>query len=75
MIYDDALDFYNGLAAVKSNGKYGFIDKSGKTVITFIYEDAKSFEGRISKAKVQLNGEWIEIDKTGKVADENPFYP
>ncbi|PRC90823.1 WG repeat-containing protein [Solimicrobium silvestre] len=31
--YDNATDFYEGLAAVKINNKWGFIDSSGKMVI------------------------------------------
>jgi len=43
--YDNAGVFFEGLAAVNSGGlvegKYGLIDKKGKTVIKFIYDDIK----------------------------------
>ena len=38
--YDDAFDFSEGLATVELNGKYGYIDKTGKEVIAIKYDDA-----------------------------------
>ena len=62
-IYDDAMDFSEGLAAVKLNDNYGFIDYSGNEVIPFKYDFAYSFEN--GKAGVKLNGKWGTIDKQG----------
>ena len=42
-IYEDAKDFSDGLAPVKMNGKWGYIDETGKTVIDFKYDYAGSF--------------------------------
>jgi hypothetical protein len=54
-----------GLAPVKLNGKWGYIDMSNTLVIPFLYEDAQRFwEGL---AKVQLKGQWGYIDANGKV--------
>jgi hypothetical protein len=39
--YEDASSFSDGLAAVKQNGKWGFVDKAGKVVIPFKYDDVK----------------------------------
>jgi hypothetical protein len=40
-------DFHDGLLRVCKGGKFGFIDKSGKTVIDYIYDYADDFsEGR-----------------------------
>ena len=36
--YDDIDCLSEGLAGVKKNGKYGFIDKTGKVVIPFKYD-------------------------------------
>ena len=33
-----ANDFSEGLASVNKDGKWGFIDKTGKVIIPFIYE-------------------------------------
>lgn len=41
--YEDASRFSEGLAAVKQNGKWGYIDTDGKTVIPFDYDYAFSF--------------------------------
>ena len=54
----------DGLAGVKQNGKWGFIDNTGKVVIPVQYDNAWVFEN--GKALVQLNGEEFYIDETGK---------
>lgn len=41
--FQEAQLFYEGYAAVKKNGKYGYINKAGKTVIPFNYFTAKPF--------------------------------
>lgn len=50
----------------KEPRKFGYIDTTGKIVIDLMFEAAVKFEN--GKAKVQLNGKWETIDKTGKVA-------
>ena len=62
--YDDVLSFSEGLCAVKSGEKWGFIDKTGKEVIAFKYDNAYSFSEGL--APVCLNGKWGWIDKAGK---------
>ncbi len=64
--YDWAFDFSEGLALVKKNGKWGYIDKTGKVAIPFTYNGASNF--REDLALVGKNGKWGYIDKTGKVA-------
>lgn len=62
------------------NGKslFGYIDKEGKEVISFIYEDADNFSEGL--ACVKKNGKWGYIDKEGKeqipfvYKYSNPFY-
>ncbi len=41
--FQEAQLFYEGYAAVKKNGKYGYINKAGKTVIPFNFFTAKPF--------------------------------
>lgn len=41
--YDNAQDFSEGLAAVQKNGKWGYINTAGKTVIPFTYDIAYAF--------------------------------
>ena len=61
--YDWKGEYYEGLAKVSLNGKYGFIDKTGKEVTPIKYDDAWFSEGL---AQVKINGKWGFIDKTGK---------
>lgn len=63
--YDHANSFSDGLARVKLNGKWGFIDKYGNEVIPCRYERAYSFSEGLSGIKI--NGEYAYIDKLGKV--------
>ena len=67
-IYDDAMDFSEGLAGVKLNGKWGFIDKTGKEVIPIKFDIAWPFEN--GKAMVQLNGKSGTIDNQGNFTPE-----
>ena len=62
--YDYAYPFSEGLALVVLNGKYGFIDKSGREVIALKYDDAFSFSEGL--ALVVLNGKYRFIDKSGR---------
>lgn len=66
--------FYEGIAPVKLNGKWGVIDKEGKFVINPQYENFlvndltyrfQVFTNGI--ASVEKNGKWGAIDKSGKV--------
>lgn len=41
--YEDGSRFSEGLAAVKKDGKWGYIDENGGLVIDFIYDDAGNF--------------------------------
>ncbi len=73
--YEDALGFSEGLVAVEIDTgeknqygnpicKWGYIDKTGKTVIPFQYDGATDFsEGW---AAVKKGNYWGYIDKTGK---------
>ena len=62
--YDEARSFENGLAAVKKNGKWGFIDKTGKEVIPMQYSDVGYFnEGLVP---VELGEQWGFFDNKGQ---------
>ena len=62
--YNDIYNFYEGFAGVELNGKYGFIDKTGREVIPCKYDYVWDFEEGL--AGVELNGSWGVIDKTGR---------
>ena len=54
--FDDALPFSEGLAAVKNNGLWGYIDTNGEYVVQPQYEQATSFTGGC--AAVYGGGMW-----------------
>lgn len=68
-IYHNGSSFKEGVVSLaKKDGNqllFGFIDKEGNEVIPFIYSDARDFEN--GTAKVEINGEWVIIDKRGSI--------
>ncbi len=70
--YDDAGDFSEGLARVRIgnyfDGKWGYIDTTGKRVIEVRFEEASDFYN--GEARVKLNGQSMYIDKTGSNDEE-----
>lgn len=69
--YEDARPFVDGFAAVKKNGKWGYIDVSGSVRIDFRFEDALSFGQHLAAVKV---GEgWGYISRSGELVIEAVF--
>lgn len=62
--YEFAESFSDGLALVRLNQKFGFIDYSGKVVIDLMYDDASSFKNGI--ADVEVGGLKYTINKNGE---------
>ena len=72
-IYEDAHPFNDeGYAAVKRNGKWGFIDSSGTEVIPFIFDDALSFGQHL--AAVRSGEFWGYINIFGYIVIEPVFH-
>ena len=70
--YDDAKAFSeDGIAPVKLNGKWGFIDSEGELLIDFQYEDANQFQNGL--APVKIDKYWVYIDSNNKVVIEDYF--
>lgn len=71
--YQDARMFNTGgkYAAVKLDGKWGFIDTTGTIVIEPQYEDARSYSNGL--AAVKKDGRWGFIDESGKMVINNIF--
>jgi len=70
--YDDARPFSNeGYAAVKRNGKWGFIDTNGIVMIDFLFDDALSFGQHL--AAVRQGEFWGYINKYGHIVIEPVF--
>jgi len=65
--FTQALGFFEGLSMIRarSNGRFGYIDAAGKTIIPPRFEDASSFWAGL--APVRLNNRWGYIDKAGAV--------
>jgi hypothetical protein len=63
----------SGLYPVKQDGKYGFIDKTGKIIINPQFNNARSFSEGLASVCIGGNGflcqggNWGFIDKTGKI--------
>lgn len=59
----------NNLFLAKQDGKYGYVDKDGKIIVNYDYEDAteQNTSGYVS---VKKDGKWGSLDKNGKVVLE-----
>jgi hypothetical protein len=63
--YESAEEFKEGLAAVRKNKKYGFINREGKLVIDYKYDLVlRNFDR--GRARVKLNGKEVTINKKGE---------
>ena len=70
--YDTIKSFSEGLAAVRSDKKWGFINKKGETVTKDQYFDVRSFQEGFA-AVLNLNNEWVYINKEEKTINENKY--
>ncbi|MBS1792275.1 MAG: WG repeat-containing protein [Acidobacteria bacterium] len=64
--YDNIYEFWEDLAAVQKNRKWGFIDKNNVLVIPYKYDTGGFFVN--GYANVELAGRKIRIDKKGNEA-------
>lgn len=62
----------NNLFKSKKDGKYGFVDKDGKVVVDYLYDDATE-QNDFGYAAIKKDGKWGSIDNQGKVVQE-PTY-
>lgn len=62
----------NTLFLSKKDGKYGFVDKDGKIVIDYIYDDATE-QNAYGYAAIKKDGKWGSIDNKGNIVIE-PTY-
>ena len=62
--YDQAFVFSEGLAAVKVDKKWGFIDKDGTLAIQPQFDETLAF--RKGLAPVRVGHKWTYIDRTGR---------
>lgn len=70
--YEDARPFSDeGFAAVKRNGKWGFVDERGTVMIEFLFDDALSFGQHL--AAVKQGDFWGYINMRGDIVIEPVF--
>ena len=62
----------NTLFIKKENGKYGFIDKDGKTIVEAKYDDATE-QNDYGYVAVKKDGKWGAIDQYGNVVVEPKY--
>lgn len=62
----------NTLFISKKEGKYGFVDKDGKVIVDYIYDDATE-QNACGYVAVKKDGKWGSIDNKGEVVIE-PSY-
>lgn len=62
----------NNLFKSKKDGKYGFVDKDGKVIVDYQYDDATE-QNSYGYAGVKKDGKWGSIDNKGNVVQE-PTY-
>jgi len=63
-VYESVGSYYEGLAWVKKNGKFGIIDEAGGEVVPPLYDNAIFFQEGM--AQVKYMDKWGFIDKSGK---------
>ena len=67
--FEDGTGFSEGLAGVKINGKWGFINTNGTIIIPAIYKKIETlFENNTAKV-LRDDGQWIKINKKGEVLE------
>jgi hypothetical protein len=64
--FEHAGEFHDGLAVVKKDGAYGFIDRSGTLVISAQYKEVSEFADGLAGTRVK-DGAWGFIDTQGRM--------
>lgn len=73
-VWDGCKNFYEGLCAVKTDGKWGFIDTTGKLVIPAKYKElVTNFENGTAKMRDD-EGFWVLIDNEGRTIIDKCYY-
>lgn len=58
----DAYIMNNGIAAVKKDGKAGYIDSTGRELCPFIFDETRTIQNNV--AWVKYNGEWGILNRS-----------
>lgn len=68
--YEEGKEFSEGIAAVKMNGKYGYVNEAGENIIDFIYKTAYSFHSGFAVAE-GFDDKFYIINKKGNALEIN----
>ena len=69
--FDDARLFADTTyAAVRQNGKWGFVDKDGAVVIPLQYEDARSFSNGLAAVKKGEKWGFVDLENNMVIAPQ-----
>ncbi len=71
MDYVEENEFRNGRAMVRNDDLYGYIDKSGNTIVDFKYAEARPFSNHL--AAVRISDRWGFIGNDGEVSISPQF--
>ena len=63
--FESKQGYFDGMAIVVKNNKFGYVDKGNRIIVPIIYDDAKPYNH--GRALVGLNGKSGIIDKQGKI--------
>jgi hypothetical protein len=63
--YRNPSDFKYDVTPIEQDGKWGYIDTTGRFIIEPQFEDARSFKDGV--ASVRKNDKWVLIDKSGNI--------
>ncbi len=66
LLYENALDYSDGMAAVKKDGKWGYINEGGVTVIPFDFESCASADAMGNDCSFSFRGGLAPVCKGGK---------
>ena len=69
--YDYQGSFNNGLAKVKKDHKWGFIDTTGALIVPLKYNEVENFNDGL--ARVRSGQKWGLVDVTGRVVIKPTF--
>lgn len=68
--YDYQGSLCNGLAKVKKNNKWGFVDASGNLVVSPKYDEVENFSDGLARVRIKHHGKngggWGLVDASGK---------
>jgi len=71
LVYEGAVEYNGGLAAVSKAGKWGYIDRDGRVKIPFKFDEVGSFYGKLAAAK--RGDQTGFIDRSGKFVFLLPY--